>query len=233
MISLESPQKTARLAGFYYVLVVIGSVLYMEVIPRSIFIWDDPTSTLENLLFNQTLFRIGIIVGIGVHISFILLPLTLYTLLNPVNKNHAILMVVFALISVPNSYTLLLDQVNLLKIIQEYPFNSPVEAERLADSVSSFYTSLYNGFFLSQVFWGLWLFPFGLLVYKSGFLPKALGVFLMLGCLTYLIDVIGGTIFENYYDYVNTSILIIPAAIGEIGICIWLITVGIKQENRS
>lgn len=58
---------------------------------------------------------------------------------------------------------------------------------------------LYNdGILLATVFWGLWLFPLGLLVYRSGFIPKFLGVLLMFGCLGYLINFTGNTLFENY-----------------------------------
>jgi hypothetical protein len=98
--------------------------------------------------------------------------------------------------------------------------------------VMAFYERLMNGFFLNQTYWGLWLFPFGYLVFKSGFLPKFLGFALMLGCITYMIDVIGGTMFSNYYDYINTRILIIPAAIGEVGMCLWLLIIGVKSKPK-
>lgn len=229
---MESNKKTARLAGFYYLLVVVFSILYMEYIPSKIVVWDDPEATINNLLSFETLYRVGIVIGILVHISFILLPITLYRLLSPVNKNQANLMVVFALISVPISYGLLLEQVNILDVIKSYDTLSDFGVEQASSRVMTFYNTLFNGFFLSQVFWGLWLFPFGYLVFKSGFLPKTLGVFLMLGCISYLIDVFGGTLIPSYYDYVNTRILIIPASIGEIGICLWLLIIGTKENIK-
>lgn len=229
---MESNKNTARLAGFFYLLVVVFSIVYMEYIPSKIVVWDDPEATMTNLITFETLYRAGIIVGVLVHLSFILLPLTLYRLLSPVNKNQAVLMVVFALMSVPISYGLLLQQFNVLEVIKGYDTFTDLQMQQASSKVMSFYSSLFNGFFLSQVFWGLWLFPFGYLVVKSGFLPKFLGVFLMLGCISYLIDVLGGTLFSNYYEYVNTRILIIPASIGEIGICLWLLIVGTKENIK-
>lgn len=225
-------KKIARIAGFYYLLNVILSILYMEYIPGKIAVWGNPEATMENLLNNEMLFRIGIIVGVAVHISFIMLPLTLHKLLNHINKHYALVMVVFALISVPISFSLLIDQYELIDIINGYSKLELAQQTEANVKVMAFYERLMNGFFLDQTFWGLWLFPFGYLAFKSGFLPKFLGVALMLGCITYMIDIFGGTIFSNYYDYMNTSILIIPAAIGEIGMCLWLLIIGVKENIK-
>lgn len=229
---MKSNKKIARLAGFYYLLVVVFSIFYMEYVPAEIVVSNNAEATLTNLKSNELLFRISILIGVLVHLSFILLPLQLYKLLSPVNKDHALLMVVFVLVSIPFSYTLLLDQFDILELIKNYNPSSSKDTEAISSTVMSIFNRFYNGFFLAQVFWGLWLFPFGYLVFKSGFLPKTLGVFLMLGCITYLIDVFGGTIFSSYYNFVDTRILILPAAIGEIGICLWLLVIGVKENIK-
>jgi hypothetical protein len=225
-------KKTARIAGFYYLLNVILSILYMEYIPGKVAVWGNPEATMDNLLNNEMLYRVGIVIGVVVHISFIMLPLTLHKLLNHVNKHYALVMVIFALISVPISFTLLIDQYEMIDILNNYSTLELTQQTEANLTVMAFYDRLLNGFFLDQTFWGLWLFPFGYLAFKSGFLPKFLGVALMLGCITYMIDIFGGTIFSNYYDFVNTQVLIIPAAIGEIGICLWLLIVGVKENIR-
>ena len=229
---MTNQKRVARTAGVYYLFNIVLSILYMEFIPSKIIVWGDAASTMNNLISYDALFRWGIIIGIAVHISFILLPLTLYKLLHHINKNWAILMVVFALISVPMSFTFLFDQFSIIDLLKDYNTFEIIEKQQADLEVLQMYERLYNGFFLCQVFWGLWLLPFGYLTFKSGFLPKTLGVFLMLGCLVYLIDVIGGTLFKNYYDYINTRILIIPAAIGEIGSCLWLLTIGTKENVK-
>jgi hypothetical protein len=229
---MTNQQKIARTAGVFYLFNIVLSLLYMEYIPSVITVWDNPEATLKNLLNNETLFRWGILFGIMVHISFILLPLTLYKLLHHINRNVTVLMVVFAIISVPMSFTFLFEQLDIVESLKNYDTLKLTEIKDLQSKVAGLYKSLFNGFFICQVFWGLWLFPFGYLTFKSGFLPKTLGVFLMLGCVTYLIDVVGGTLFKNYYDHINTRILIIPAAIGEIGSCLWLLIIGTKQNVR-
>lgn len=229
---MDSRKKTARLAGIYYLFNVILSIYYMEYVPGEIMVWGNPEATMNNFLENEILFRIAILVGIAVHISFILLPITLYKLLSHINKHYALMMVIFALISVPISFGLLLDQYELMELFNDYTVLGIEQKQAVNAEVLSAFEKLYNGFFLCQTFWGLWLFPFGYLVFKSGFLPKFLGVALMLGCITYLLDIIGGTLFKDYYEYINTRILIIPAAIGEIGMCLWLLTIGVKVNIK-
>ena len=230
--TVESIKKLSKVAGFYYLLNVILSILYMEYIPSKIAVWGDSEATLENLFNNEMLFRIGILAGVLVHISFIMLPLTLYKIFNHINKHYAVIMVVFALISVPISFTLLIDQFAMIDILNKYDTVALVQQNEANLNVLVSYERLFNGFFLDQTFWGLWLFPFGYLAFKSSFFPKILGIALMLGCISYMIDIIGATLFSNYYDYVSTQILIIPAAIGEIGSCIWLLIFGFRKNKK-
>jgi len=229
---MEDRKKIARTAGFFYLLVVIFSFLTMAIIPSKIVVWDDHPATMGNLIAYEPLFRFGIVAGILVHLSYIVLPLTLYRLLHHIHKNYATLMVVFAIISVPISYTLLLDQFEIIELLKEYSSFGAAEKEQAGLQVLTMYDNLYDGFSLCQVFWGLWLLPFGYLVFKSGFLPKTLGVFLMLGCLAYLTNVFGRILFPDFSDYISTRLLILPATIGEIGICLWLLIIGTKENIK-
>jgi len=228
---VKSRKKTARLAGLYYLFNVLLSIYYMQYLPGKIAVWDNPRATMENFLDNEMPFRLYILAGVAVHISFILLPLTLHKLLGHINKHYAMLMVVFALVSVPISFTILLDQYELISLFKDYASLDSTQQAAMDLHVLNSFESLYNSFFLCQTYWGLWLFPFGLLAFKSGFLPKFLGIALMLGCITYVLDIIGGTLFQNYYDFVDTNILILPAAIGEIGMCLWLLFSGPRKTS--
>ena len=87
-----------------------------------------------------------------------------------------------------------------------------------------------NGILILHIFWGLWLFPFGFLVYKSGFLPKILGILLMLGCGGYLVNFVGNTMFDNFGGSLISNIASKPAALGEIGTCFWLLIRGINEK---
>jgi hypothetical protein len=81
------------------------------------------------------------------------------------------------------------------------------------------------------VFWGLWLLPFGYLVYKSGFLPKILGILLMAGCFGYLVNFLGGFLFPQYASIGIAKFVSLPATLGEIGTCLWLLIIGLKKTR--
>jgi hypothetical protein len=88
-----------------------------------------------------------------------------------------------------------------------------------------------NGILLVSIFLGLWLLPFGYLVYRSGFLPKILDILLMRGCLGYLMNFTGNMLVKNYAVTGVAKFVSLPASIGEIGTCLWLLIVGVKQKK--
>ncbi|MBC7000716.1 DUF4386 domain-containing protein [Cytophaga sp. FL35] len=222
--------RTARLAGSLYILLVLCGLFYLVYIPSRLIVWDDATTTLENIRESGYLFRSGIIVAIVSFIIFTLLPLVLYKLLNETNKKAAFLMVLFAIISVPISFVNILSEFTVLELIQKSDSFGIVDAS-LADRVLFHLERYSNGLEVLQLFWGLWLLPFGYLVYKSGFLPKVLGVLLMAGCFGYLATFFGGFIFESFSGTTLSDVAGIPAALGEIGIALWLSIMGTNTRK--
>ncbi|OCA78586.1 hypothetical protein BBH99_21215, partial [Chryseobacterium contaminans] len=163
--------------------------------------------------------------------AFTLLPLALYKLLKNVNGSYAKLMVILALISVPISFINLQNKLSVLTIIEGADYLKIYKAEELQAQVMMLLKNYNNGILIVQIFWGLWLYPFGYLVYKSGFLPKILGIFLMLGCLGYVLNVLGRIVIPEFSSYPISGYITLPASIGEIGICIWLLMVGVKNKS--
>jgi|SRR5450432_637916 hypothetical protein len=223
---MTARNKTERLAGFFYLMVVIGGMISLIYIPSKLILRDNAGKTVENIRQSEELFRLGIVSGIVTYVAFILLPLTLYKLLSEVNKSFAMLMVVFALASVPVSFANMSNQMAVLSLLSRSGNFVSMDASQLQTMVMLHLDYYNNGIQLVSIFWGLWLFPFGYLVFKSGFLPKVLGVFLMVGCFCYLIDFLGSFLFMNYSKTVLPSFIHLPSAIGEFGICLWLLVMG-------
>ena len=82
----------------------------------------------------------------------------------------------------------------------------------------------FHGFVVAEIFSGLWLFPLALLVYRSRFLPRFLGVWLGLAGFAWVIMSLTGILLPQYYDKVYT--LTQPAVIGEIAFMLWLLIKG-------
>jgi len=89
----------------------------------------------------------------------------------------------------------------------------------------------HHGIRVNEVFWGLWLFPFGLLVYKSRFLPRILGVWLMLNCFAYLAMSLTGILWPRYEATVSNWVF--PIMLGELAIMLWLIIMGAKEQTAG
>jgi uncharacterized membrane protein len=229
---MKTNKKTARAAGVIYLIVVITGMLSLAYIPQKLFDWNNSRVTYNNIANSTTLYRIGIYSSILCYMAFTFLPLFLYKLLRTVNESHARAMVILALLSVPFSFSNLQHKYAVLTLVGKQSFLQNIPADDV-ESKLMFSLNQYNdGILLATVFWGLWLFPFGLLVYRSGFIPKILGVLLMLGCVGYLTNFTGNTLLENYSQMGIGKYMGKLPAIAEVSICLWLLYFGL-QINRN
>jgi len=231
---MDSNKKTARMAGLVYLFVVLTGLISLAYVPSQLIVWGDAATTVSNIVASEFLFRIGIVSGLFCYIGFMLLPLILYKLLQQVNKTHATLMVIFALIGVPISYFNLIAKFDVLTLLSGADYLNVFETAQLNAQVMLLLKSYNNGIMVVQLFWGLWLFPFGYLVFKSGFLPKFLGVLLMMGCFGYVINFLGYSLFpDSYRGSIIAENATLPAHIGEIGTCLWLLIMGAKEKENQ
>jgi len=224
-----SMNKTARFAGLLYLTMIIGGIISLAYIPSQLIVLESASKTLENITNSEFLFRIGMAIGIITFLIHILLPLVLHKLLHKVNNLHANLMVIFSLISVTIFFVNILNKFSVLTLINKAEYVEKLSKTELKTQVMFYIDSYNNGLEISQIFWGLWLFPFGYLVYKSGFLPKFLGIFLMTGCVGYLITFFGGFLYSDFNNTIISEIVGFPAPLGEFGICLWLLIMGTNK----
>ncbi|WP_080778412.1 DUF4386 domain-containing protein [Chryseobacterium phocaeense] len=230
---MTTENKTARQAGFLYLIVVLTGLFSLMYVPSKLIVREDPALTFQQIFQSSQLFRLSIAGSMICYIAFTLLPLVLYRLLKDVNGAYAKLMVILALISIPISFLNLQNKFSVLTIVEGAGYLKAFNAEQLQAQVMFLLNSYNKGILIVQIFWGLWLLPFGYLVCKSGFLPRILGVFLMLGCVGYVLNVLGRTIIPDFSDYAISGYITLPASIGEIGMCLWLLIGGVKNRKQT
>lgn len=230
---MDSSKKTARIAGLVYLVVVVTGIFHLMYVPTTLVVRGNPTLTVSNIMANETLFRLGIVGGILCYTAFLILPLVLYKLLSPVNKTHAVLMVALSVVSVPISFVNMLNKLAILTLISKSSYLGGMDPGELQTQILLYLDYARNGNQLAMVFWALWLFPFGYLVYKSGFIPKIFGILLMAGCFGDLIDFFGHFLFPTYAQTLISSYVGIPASLGEIGICLWLLIIGTWNKRKQ
>lgn len=221
---VNSPARTARFTGLLYLVIFSLGVFAELFVRQSLIVPGDPAATVGNITASESLFRIALLSDLVRHSLLILLPLALYKLLKPVNKSIALLMVVFALMGVPIAMSNMLNHLAVLLLVSGADFLRVVGVGQLQAQVM-FFLSLYEqGAFLSQ-FLALWLLALGYLVFKSGFLPRILGILLMIGSLCYLVDVV---LFLLVPD-TNVSLGLF-AFICELLFALWLLIKGVDGE---
>ena len=221
-----SPLIYARIAGVLYLLMIPLGIFGIMYVPTALIVSGDAAATANNILANESLFRLSILSALLIQIVQIFLVLVLYKLLKYVNKIHAVLMVVFALAAVPIAKLNELNQYAVLLLLNGADYLTLFGADQLHSQVMFFLDLHEHGIFIAQLFWGLWLFPMGYLVFKSGFLPKFIGVLLMIGCFGYVIDAV---IF-----YLSPDIDITISGftfIGEVLLPLWLVIKGVDVEQ--
>jgi len=226
---LNSPKKTARIAGFLYLLTAVIAPFSVIYVPSILIVPGNAATTANNIMASEGLFRSGIVSGLIYQVISIFLVLVLYKLLKPVNKNHALLMVVFALVGVPIAMLNLLNQFAALLLLSGAGSLTAFTADQLHAQVMFFLDLHEHGALIASIFWGLWLFPLGYLVFKSDFLPRILGILLMIGCFCYLIDSFGNFLLPKYKEiYTWIAMASFP---GELLLMLWLLIKGVNVEQ--
>ncbi|MBS1487621.1 MAG: DUF4386 domain-containing protein [Bacteroidetes bacterium] len=227
---MSKKNQTSRIAGLIYLGVVLTGIFSLMYVPSKLINYTDATLTFQNIAASETTFRLGIAGGLLCYIFFLFLPIVLYKLLRQVNENMAKLMVLLAIISVPMYFINAQNEFTALSLVTNPTYLKGFSMEYVQSQVLFYINQYDDGMRLIHIFSGLWLFPFGYLVFKSNFLPKTLGVLLMLGCFGYLINFFGRSIIPSYSDLGISSYISLPASIGEIGTCLWLLIVGVNNK---
>jgi hypothetical protein len=223
---MSSTRNLGRFAGLLYVLTGIPGFFAIEYVPGKLIVHGNAAATANNIATSETLFRLGIAGQLICQAGFIFVVLALYHLLKGVNRRHASLMVTLVVLGIPIAFLNELNSIAALALVRGADFLSIFEKPQ-RDALAMLFIHLHNhdhGFGVAEIFWGLWLFPLRLLVYRSRFLPRFLGVWLAIGGFANLS--LTGLLFPQYQDKVFTYSQ--PAFFGEVALMLWLIIRGAR-----
>jgi len=223
--------KAARVAGAVYLSMALTAPFSLIYIPSKLIVRGNATTTANNILTHETLFRLGIVADLFSAVIFICVGVALYRLLSSVNRMWARLMVASVLVSAAVGFVNAFHNVAALILFRGGDFLAVFEKPQ-RDALAMLFLRLHGqGIFMNEIFWGIWLFPFGLLVMKSGFLPRILGVWLILNCFAYLALSLTALLFPPYYDAAFRFSM--PVLFGELAITLWLLLKGVKLPTAQ
>lgn len=224
---MKSRKRTARLAGALFWVAGLGAPFSLIYVPGKVTVRGDAAATARNILAHEGLFELNIFAHLWSLVFFMLAVMLLYQLLSPVSSSRAALMVVLALVSLPISFLSVLADVGILVLLRGGDFLTSFSRTQI-ESLAHFLLIMRGQTLLvAQIFWGLWLLPFAMLIMRSRFLPRILGVLLIPNGIAYPLMSLTGLFFAAYYDVVFRAML--PALLGEVWVHLWLIIKGTRD----
>jgi len=179
----------ARTAGLLYLAVAVTGGFSLLYLP-SLIAAGDPATTAANVRANEPFFRLAVLSGLVCQVIFVFLALALYRLFKEVSEPHAKTMVALVVAAVPVAFLNTLNQLAALQVLTGADYLNAFGTDgRLA--LATFLLELHGqGLVVVGLFWGLWLLPLGLLVIRSRFMPRGIGVLLIAACIGYVLDVV-------------------------------------------
>ena len=225
---MNSTKKQARVAGLLYLLASIIGFFCLAYVPGKLIVSGDATATADHVRASPNLLRFGIASELTSFIIFIFVVLALYRLFKTVSEKYAVAMATLLLVSIPISLLNVLNEIAALILVSGADFLSAFEKGQL-DALAYLFLRLHGqGFVVAEIFWGLWLFPFGVLVIRSGFIPRFLGVLLFIAGSGYLASSFTSLLLPSYRHLVDQFAMVLTA--GELPIIFWLLIWGAKDQ---
>jgi hypothetical protein len=224
-------RRDARVAGLWYLLLAVAGVFAYQYVPTLV-VQGDPGATASSIMAHISVVRLGIVAELVEAVLSIFLVRALYRLLSGVDKANATLMVTLVLVAVPIAFVVALTEVATLMLYGGAglaPAFTPAQLDALALTLLDVHA---QGLYIASVFWGLWLFPFGLLVYRSGFFPRVLGLLLFANGFAYLAISLVSLLVPSYSGEV-TEALFLPEALGELSTMVWLLVKGTSSNGSN
>lgn len=218
----ETRHGQARLAGFFYAIVVVAGMFSLSYAPDIVFAGEPGPALVQSIVENETLLRASIAAELACYVAFLALPLALYRLFANIDQFAAMLMAGLAISSVPFGFANITHLLEILRAVDS-------GAVQATDTIAAAYRRYQSGLFLQSIPWGLWLIPFGYLVFLSGFLPRLIGILLVLAGAGYVTQFLLRLLIETYDPNGPLGQIFRILRMSEILVCIWLLLFGARR----
>lgn len=225
-----SRQQTARLAGALYLAMGLPGAFALIAMPKIFLVPGDAVATASRIAASQGLYRFGVFADLICAVFAIWMVIVLYDLFKDVNRGQARLMVGFALGMVAIGLVNTVLMAGPLVLTSGSGYLSAFDKHQLDALTLGFLGVRSQGIQVATMYWGLWLLPLGSLVYKSGFLPRVLGVLVFIAGCSYVVDSMTYYFLPEYARLIaNASAL--PQGVGEIGFSFWMLIKGVRTVS--
>ena len=227
-----SPRKAANAARIWYALLTVFSIFGILYADARFYVPGDAAATAGAILADELLFRLGIASNLAGQVCQLFVGLALYKLFKSVDKDQARSLLALVVAMVPIAFLNMLNKFAPIILLGDSAFIKTFEPAQLQALALLFIELQKYGILIAGVFWGLWLLPLGLLVFKSGYFPKFLGVLLVIGCAGYILNCLAAFLFPGAREIIS-PITEALSAIGELPFVLWMIILGARNPARN
>lgn len=233
-LSMGRAKALSRVAGLGYLVIIVCGIYAEFFVRSSLIVPGDAGTTAGNIAGAQGLFRLAISAEFLMLAADVALAMLLYVLFRGAGRNLALLAAFFRLTHAAIVGVNLLNLYVPLLLLGDRPYLAAFQPEQLHALVLLLLETHGFGYLVGLVFFGFHCLVLGYLVYRSGYVPRLLGVLLVVAGLGYLVDGFGRTLLANYDDYAATfqMVVFIPAFIGELSFCLWLLVKGVAWPTE-
>ena len=225
---MQPTDKLARTAGWIYVSMLFTAPFSLLYVPTVVIVKGDAAATSAKVVAHEMLFRLGIAGDLIGSVIFIYLGIALYRLFREVSATVSAQLVGLVLVSSAVGFLNVLNHIAALTLFRGGDFLSVLDKPQ-RDVLGYFFMRMYSqGIVINELFWGLWLIPFGWLIIRSRFFPRILGVLLYINGLAYVVISLTSLILPSYADVVGR--VWFPAQFGELIMMLWLVIKGAKVQ---
>jgi hypothetical protein len=231
-INHSSQRQVARVAGVLYLIIIAAGIWAFFFVRSSLIVPEDATATANKVMASQGLFRASIAADLIMIMSDVALAVAFYVLLKPVSQPLSLLAAFFRLAQAANLGINVLNLFFGLQLLHGASDVGAFSADQLHDLALFFFHAHGVGYTISLVFFGFSILIVGYLIFKSGYLPKVLGILLVIAALGYLVDGFANVLLINYADYADIlgAVVFGPALIAELAVALWLLIKGVRTQ---
>ena len=233
-VTVEISRATAaRVAGYGYLAIIVLAIFAEFFVRSTLVVPGDAAATTSNIVANSRMFRVGISSYLLAAIFDVLVAVALYVYLLPVNKTIALLAAWFRLVHAIIFALALGNLFNVLHLLSGVDYMPGPESTDVQAQVMLFLNAFDYEWLVGLVFFGLHCLLLGYLIIKSNFMPNIIGLILIVAALGYVVDSFAHFLMSNYSDYEDLFLMIValPALIGELSLCLWLLIKGAKERS--
>jgi len=229
---MTSLSRNARVAGAFYLLLALAGPIRLMYIPNALFVRGDAGATAANIAAHETLVRLGMLADVFCGVVLIFLTLALYRLFEDVDRNLAVLVVVLGgVLPAAIDFLNVVHDAAALMLIRGADFLAVFDKPQ-REALAMLFLRLHGQQVIAaEALWGLWLFPLAILILRSGFLPRFLGLWLIVNGVAYLAMSFTGLMVPQYAAAVSDAAL--PALFGELAFILWLVIMGAKEKQPA